>query len=205
MKRRQLVRSTVLIGLGLLLISCGESKNPLSDPLKAKPDERLAGIWRGTEDPNGTEYIHVGRAGGKLPSGILRSVSAAHNKDGTVGRPSEMLVFSTIIGENHYLNVILPKNENVDLAQLESGWKPDRVKGYCLVKYQVQGDSLNVWIMDPDAERHAIEAGKIKGNIDKNSVSLTDTSENLVALLNGPDGAKLFPASKPTMHYQRVK
>ena len=44
MKSRRFVCFVALAGASLLLSSCGESKNPLSDPLKAKPDAQLAGV-----------------------------------------------------------------------------------------------------------------------------------------------------------------
>ena len=58
------------------------------------------------------------------------------------------LMFSTSIGENHYLNVVVTKDEdsNKDIAKLiEAGWKPNLVKYFWLVKYEVKGDVLSVW------------------------------------------------------------
>ncbi|MCD4727349.1 MAG: hypothetical protein K8R46_06795, partial [Pirellulales bacterium] len=119
-----------MAGACLLLSSCGGSENPLSDPLKAKPDARLSGIWRMDEGGGRVEYYHVGQAGDKLPPGIMRAVWIVHNRNGTIERPVEMLVFSTTIGEKHYLNVLFPKDEDQDLAQFEEeGWKPDLIRG----------------------------------------------------------------------------
>ncbi len=89
----------------------------------------------------------------------------------------------------------------------KDGWKPELVKGYCLVKYEVKGDSLLIWIMDADAQRRVIQSGKIKGTIDKDDKSalrFTDTTEKLAALLASPEGDKLFD-KEPTMRYERVR
>jgi hypothetical protein len=204
MKPRRFAFCVALAGACLLLSSCGGSKNPLSDPMKAKPDAQLAGIWR-MKDSSGVQYVHVGRAGGKLPPGIMHTVSIAHNQDGTLGRPSEGLVFCTSIGENRYLNVVATEDDQRDIPKLvEAGWKPNLVRGYCLVKYAVKGDSLSVWIMDQVAQRRLVQSGKIKGTVGTDSASFTDTTENLVAMLAAPENANLFE-KEPTIRYERVK
>ena len=91
-----------------------------------------------------------------------------------------------------------------NLDQFEKkGWQAGLVEGYWLLKYRVQGDSLSVWEMDPDVKRRLIEAGKIKGTVDKNPAFFTDTTEKLTALLASPEGAELF--KKEPVRYQRVK
>lgn len=187
---------------GLLCASCVDSKNPLCDPLKAKTDAQLAGAWRAKMDDGGIEYYHVGPAGGKLPAGMMRAVSIVHQADGTILGRSDHLLFPTTLGENHFLNVLAV--EDKDLEQLDnSGWKPDLIKGFFIVKYQVQGDTLTVWFIDADAKGRAIEAGKINGTVEKNTKMFTDTSEKLAAFLSAPENAKLF-AEKP-VRYERVK
>ena len=187
---------------GLLCASCVDSKNPLSDPLKAKADAQLAGVWRAKMDDGGIQYYHVGCAGGKFPGGMMRAVLAVHQADGTVARSDELLLFPATIGESHFLNVLAI--EDKDHEQLDkSGWKPDLVKGFFIVKYQIQGDTLTVWGIDADAKGRAIEAGKIKGTVEKNTKMFTDTSEKLAAFLSAPENAKLF-TEKP-VRYERVK
>ena len=187
---------------GLLCASCVDSKNPLCDPLKAKTDAQLAGAWRAKMDDGGIEYYHVGPVRGNLPAGMMRAVSIVHKDDGTVARPGELLLFPTTIGKNHFLNVLAV--EDKDLEQLDnSGWKPNLVKGFFIVKYQIQGDTLTVWGIDADAKGKAIEAGKIKGTVEKNTKMFTDTSEKLAAFLSAPENTKLF-TEKP-VRYERVK
>ncbi len=145
MKSRRFVCFVALAGACLLLSSCGGSKNPLSDPAKAKADAQLMGVWRMT-DSSGVSYVHVGCAGGKLPPGIMEAIIIGHNVDGTLNEPEQMLMFSTIIGGNHYLNLVnstKAEDSNKNVAKfIEEGWKPDLIKAFCLVKYEVKGDAL---------------------------------------------------------------
>ena len=84
MKPHRLFLAIGLAGVCLLLSSCIDSKNPLSDPEKAKADPQLTGVWRRTTNNGGVEYYHVGLADGKLPPGIMWTVSVTHNKAGSL-------------------------------------------------------------------------------------------------------------------------
>ncbi len=202
MKPRRLLLAIGLAGVCLLLSSCIDTKNPLSDPEKAKADPQLAGVWRRTDAMGDMQYRHVGQAGGQLPPGIMRIVFADHDKDGHLGRPHVMLAFPTTIAENHYLNILTINDENLEQLQ-NNGWQAGLADGYCLLKYRVEGDSLLLWQIDQDVKRRFIEAGKIKGTIDKKSVFFTDTTAKLNSLLASPEGAGLF--KKEPVRYQRVK
>ena len=132
----------------------------------------------------------------------MRVVTVGYAKDGTLSRPGELLAFSTSVGENRYLNIVFIDGKDIDQFAT-AGWKPTLIQGYIVAKYQVQGDVLTLWGLDPDAKRKVVEAGKIKGTIEKNSVFFTDTSENIAALLSDPKNADLI-AKEPTK-YERVK
>ena len=60
-----------------------------------------------------SEYVHVGRAGGKLPPGIMRAILVDSQPDGTLNWTSRPKCWCspTTIGENHYLNVVSPEDE----------------------------------------------------------------------------------------------
>ena len=45
--------------LSLLLTSCFDTKNPLSDPQKSKPDDRLSGVWRQRGESGEMNYFSV--------------------------------------------------------------------------------------------------------------------------------------------------
>ena len=189
--------------------SCLDTKTPLPSPEKAKPDAVLVGVWRASDGGlifAGGEYVHVGRAGGKLPEGVMRAVVVGHDKeDGTVDRPVQWLIFVTLVGENRYLNAARIENQDVETFD-QKGWQPDLVKGWNIVKYQVQGDSLLVWMMDPEVKDRLIRAGKIKGTVSKGDAAFfTDTPENVAALLAKPENADLFGNKELLIRYQRVK
>jgi hypothetical protein len=191
-----------LAGVCLLFSSCIDSKTPLCSPEEAKIDAKLIGAWQATSEDGSLDYYHVGPAGDKLPPGVIRIVTVNYEKEGKLSRPGEMLAFSITIEKNQYLNVAFIDDK--DLGQFEMvGWKPDLVKGYLIVKYLADGDTLTIWDMDPQAKRRMIEAEKLKGTIDKNAVFFTDTPKNLVALLADPKNADLF--TKTPTKYKRVK
>jgi hypothetical protein len=203
MKMRQLFSSFALAGICLLTASCIDSKSPLSMPEKAEADPELSGVWRCTQDDGGVQYCHIGRAESKLPDGVLWAITTTHAKNGAMTRPDEMPVFSTKIGATRFLNVVTAAKECLDKLE-KSGWNADLVGGYTLVKYEVHGDTLTFWFLDPDAKRRAIQAGKIKGTIqDQKPAYFTDTSEKIAALLTAPENADLF--TKQPIHYRRVK
>ncbi len=201
------MKPLVLVGVTLCLFAagCDDSKNPLSDPKTAKIDQRLAGVWR-MRDANNVVYYHVGQTGEdeKLPRGVLRVVEVAHS-EGKVQRPEEYLVFSTTLGGKTYLNATGGGEQRLKLLE-EKGWKPEVVDSYFIWKYQVDGDKLLIWMMDDDAKRQAIKAGKIKGVIEKGQdserVLFTDTSEKLARFVTEA-GDSLFE-KEPTLRYERI-
>ena len=189
--------------------SCIDSKTPLSNPEKAKADADLVGVWRAPDGGvlfTAVEYVHVGRAGEKLPEGVMRAVVVGHDKgDGTLGQSVDLLVFPGVAGESRYLNVAAVKEKDWDTFH-NKGWQPDLVKDYFILKYRVQGDSLVVWRMDPKVKERLITAGKIKGTIPQDDVPFfTDTPENVAALLAKPENDDLFGNKELLVRYQRVK
>jgi hypothetical protein len=114
----------VVAARSLVLTSCFDTKHPLSDPQKSKPDERLTGLWWFRGDNGEMNYYHIGHTGATIP-----------------------------------------------------------------------------W-MDSDAKKRAVEAGKIKGVIEKDQGHFTDTSENLAKFV-AEAGDTLF--SKDVLRLERVK
>ena len=53
------------------------------------------------------------------------------------------------------------------------------VERYDILKYEVNGDTLNVWAADQKFVKAAIEAGKIKGN----GATIEDSTENLIRFI----------------------
>jgi hypothetical protein len=202
MKLHRLPYATAFAGICLLLCSCIDSKEPLCKPEEAKMDSELIGAWRSSVEDGGDDYYHVGAAGDKLPNGVMRIVTVDYDKEQKLSRPGEMLGFPIAIGKKRYLNIAFIDDK--DLGQFEmTGWKPELVKGYLIVQYRVEGDTLTVWEMDSLVKRRMIEAKKLKGTIDKNAIFFTDTPENLAAVLADPKNTDLF--TKTPTKYQRVK
>jgi len=157
---------------------CDDSKNPLSDPQTAKPDERLIGVWRGP-DGDGDVYYHIGHAGEKFPASVMRIVEIRHDK-GNMEPPEEYLAFPTAIKGKTYLNLVHGGDTNMVKRLDEKGWKAVDVDCYTFLKYELDGDTLVMWIIGEQAKQESIEGGKINGVTKPNEISkFTDTTDNL--------------------------
>jgi hypothetical protein len=89
----------------------------------------------------------------------------------------------------------------------EKGWTVETVNTYLLYRYQVTADVLTLQGIDGEAKKRAIEAGKIKGVIEKDpqgntKVYFADTTENLVKFVVEA-GDDLF--TKDVVRLERVK
>lgn len=190
----------------LLFTSCFDSKVPLSDPAKSKPDERLAGGWRQRGESGEVNDYRFAPAGGKLPASVMRLTGSSRKPDGTTEQIDPMLLFPTTIGEKTYLNVCDGKEPQVKLLE-EKGWTDETVAAFLILRYQVTGDTLTVRWMDGDAKKGAVEAGKIKGKIEKDQdgndrVHFTDTTENLTKFITAAGDDLFF---KDVLKLERVK
>jgi hypothetical protein len=164
-----------------LAAGCIDSKNPLSPADTAKVDEGLIGTWRET-NPHGETLYHIGLAGDKYPSGMLRIVQITRN-DKTLEPPIEYVAYSSTVDGKKYLNVVLDPPKLKEFNQ--TGWKADAIDGYIFVKYELSGDKATVWSTKQKSKNDAITAGKIKGTAEKqnNDVRFTDTSENVAKFI----------------------
>jgi hypothetical protein len=189
----------------LLFTSCSDSQAPLSDPVKSKADQRLAGVWRLRNDDGSVTYYHVGRVGDKLPASVMRVAGVQHRSDGMT-QFDELLLFPTAINEQNYLNVCDGKDEQMKRLE-QQGWTPETVTSYLLLRYHVTGDALSIQWIDGDAKKRAVEAGTIKGKVEKDQdgnarAMFTDTTENLAKFV-AEAGDDLF--SKNSLKLERVK
>ncbi len=217
----------VLACVPLVFTSCAVSKNPLSDPKEAKPDSRLIGVWRGKGIGGGDRYYHVGRAGGKLPEGILVLIGATSDPStGLEQEESTTFGFATTIKDRAYLNLASVKNETVRELK-EEGWKPTMIDGYLIVKYSLDKDVLTIRPMDLVAVTKAVRDGKIKSTIAKETpnepnvnplatalgdglkepvwVTLTDTSEELRRVLGSDDAFFVKDDNELSLVLKRAK
>jgi hypothetical protein len=117
-----------------------------------------------------------------------------------------MSVSHETIGDKHYLNV--SEAEPSQLKSLEEkGWTDETFNKYLILRYQITGDVLTIQLIDQEAKKRAVEAGKIKGAVEKDKdgnprVHFTDTTENLAKFVTAA-GDDLF--SKDMLRLERVK
>lgn len=102
---------------------------------------------------------------------------------------------------------------NVKYAIPEAFATPETKKkmargGYNFVKYDIDGDSLRVWILTQLAPvEAAIKSGELKGTVvpgeemQPTAVHLTDTSENLLRFLSATNHSDVFV---PFLYCRRV-
>jgi hypothetical protein len=187
---------SLLLILGLCCFaftSCVDSENPLSDPKQATVDSSLLGVWRVREKEGDVEYYHIGKAGDKFPAGMLRVKCIKHKNNGELprGDNEELLVFTSTIGKNHYLNISGLDAEKIKKTN-DSQWEPSMADGYFIYKYEISGDKMIVACMDSDKKKEAIKAAKLTGTIEDHSTRFNDTTENLARFFATPDAEKLF-------------
>jgi len=146
-----------LLVLVIALAGCKvDSLNPISAAADAHPDAALYGAWLHREKGELT-YVHIG------PEFSLNAGGAAENADRRTrivlidhkasGLSDEAYVAHVSrIGKRRFLNVL----------QLEDG-KP---AGFIFVRYALVGrNTLRFWMLDEEALKTAIRAGRIKGTI----------------------------------------
>jgi hypothetical protein len=184
----------VLALLGALASGCIPSKSPLSDPEKAKPDERLIGMWISSDEKaEGTDFCFVSkpkRVAG-VPPGILMWTNPAPKK----GEPAHFLFFSTVIGDSSYFNVILLREEaHIALQANRWAWNRGAIVWFGILKYDIKDNQCVVSHANMDLFNKAIAAGEIKGKKDHNLPSLTDTTANVSGFI-ADSKETLFKAS----------
>ena len=172
-----------------------ESRGPLSDPQKAKIDSRPVGTWRITIEGK-QYYLHAG-TGNIVGKSDWMELVLVHPGEKPSFYLHHKIGFVSVIGGQSFINVA---NLSVETAQLR-GSKPEQlaaaVERYDILKYEVNGDTMDVWPADQKFVRAAIEAGKIKGN----GATIEDSMENLI---------RFIESSPPTLWgkkfgYTRVK
>jgi hypothetical protein len=213
--------------LPVVFTSCAMSKNPLSDPMEAKLDSRLIGVWRQKRQGEKDRYYHVGRAGGKLPEGVIMLIGATSDPSkGLEKEENTTFGFATTIKDATYLNLTGVKNDEF-LELKEKGWKPTMIVGYHILKYSLDKDVLKIRPMDLAAVTNAVRDGKIKGTIAKDTpdepnvnpvatalgdglqepvrVTLTDSSENLRRVIGSDDAFFVKDDNALTTVLERAK
>jgi hypothetical protein len=200
-----LVRVRVLLLLLLLFVAgCfPESRLSLSDPDKAKADERLVGKWQIADGKGHVLHMVISKVNRKdVPAGILEA--KFYDETGGPQEP-KLCLFTTSIDKAQYANIF--DGEVLD-REKHPRWDPANVKSYMLCKYQVEKDKLTIRFLDDEACEKAIDKGKIKGTIKERKftsgkdIVFIDSRENLIQLI-AKEGEKIW--SPKTTEYQRTK
>jgi len=141
------------------------SDNPLTDPNSEKIDTAILGTWFWNEE-NDSGFIHIGL---NKESKLLRMIMIEHDKDGTID-VSEFNGHTSSLGNNKYLNLkwVRPSDEP---------------KGYLLIKYSTEGESLAISLLNAKVVENAIKEGSLKGTVGKGkdacSLSITEEQKKL--------------------------
>jgi len=141
------------------------SDNPLADPNSEKIDTAILGTWFWNEE-NDSGFIHIGL---NKESKLLRMIMIEHDKDGTID-VSEFNGHTSSLGNNKYLNLkwVRPSDEP---------------KGYLLIKYSTEGESLAISLLNAKVVENAIKGGSLKGTVGKGkdacSLSITEEQKKL--------------------------
>ena len=178
------MKRAIFLSLAVISLACGcvDSTNPLSSADSAKVDEGILGTWRQSTNDGETIY-HVGLAGDKYPSGMLRIVAVTRHNN-TLQAPEHYVGYTDRrLNGKSYLNIVLDEARIKDFDQ--NGWDADKVDGYYFVKYKLDGDKGTVWSVNDDTRKEAIKAGKIKGVIaEQGDNHFTDTGDKVEKFLS---------------------
>jgi hypothetical protein len=187
--RQRLGPLAALAVAALTLSACFVTSVNRVDGTGVDADPALIGTWRGLDED------------GKIEKDVFLHVIAHKTGEGLglalIDKDSFMIMDGTTVqaGPHRYLNTTfkdMPGTSNEDRALM----------GLHIVKYEVKGKALNLWLLDSIKVTDAVEDGKIKGKVEgtgmTKSVRLTASPEELNAFFSKPDASQFFqdkPAS----------
>lgn len=207
----------ILICLSCSLnLGCSTFEHPLSPLEDAEIDQEAIGSWyasKGKDDegkptemflhiglppalsikPKESGYANFNEVKGEMPddelwvNNMMLMTITSIEKDQRI-QSSNMLVFPTKLGNNHYANV--------------PSFHGNQVITYKILKYQINGDELTTWLLPNDqAIGELIQAGELHAGEKKDYVA--DDTETLRQVFVEHD-AELFPPEK-SMTFRRIK
>jgi len=164
------------------------SENPLKDAFRDLVDQELLGVWY-RQDDNSVDKDYI--VFQDLGDGHIKITDAAGESGDTYR------VHITKIGQDKYLNVR-------DLK----GQDPTFGKDYTFAYYQIKDGKLFLALLDEDAFVPAIEAGELKGEIDRShnvvkGVRLIDSGENIIDFIKKQTKEDLL--SEPEIYLKMQK
>jgi hypothetical protein len=180
----------VLTAAALTLSACFVISANRIDGSGPDADPALIGTWRGLNEDGTVEkdvFLHV--IAHKTGEGLGLTM---------VDKDSTMLLDGTTVqaGPYRYLNATFKQI---------SGASDDEalMLGLHIIRYEVKGKKLSLWLMDPAQVGDAIQNGKLKGTIEGSGMSktvrLTASSEDLNAFFSKQDAAQYFQDKAVTL------
>lgn len=170
------LKALLIAMLGLSLAGCDVVFiSPLLDPKDAVADTRLAGKWAVSGSPlHEKGYIDIKQSGRKF---IIASVTSKELKN------KLMKEFYTV-----------SCNERNFIVTAYTGRvKKREQKGYLVIRYKLENDSLKLWLAIPAMFNAAIESGELHGKAGEpfdSTVIVDPTQEALKFLCSADD--KMF-------------
>jgi hypothetical protein len=192
-------RFAVLAMATLFVAAClpVTTKNPVGTTVGFKADPALVGLWRAEPDKSNKDDDKTGfiaflnaEAEGTMTGLMIAPAKGAGDWGSYRLKPARL-------GANHYLNA-WPVMNNDRAAE------PNEAKSDFLLLYRFGKDGrLMLYLLNEDATRTAVKAGKIRGEIEPGSsgdVHITADPKDLAAFFASKQGAALFVKPFATMH-----
>ena len=211
---RTKIALAALAVVGLSLTACLPlAKHPASDPNQAQPEDRLSGVWLLRSPTADRQYVHIGReqqraldpARSEIEPGLMRFWMISHQtSEGRLSEPFTMQFFCTHLGERHFANLAVPPEGAGPLSRV----KP---QGYWIINYELDGDRLDVRLMDLEVAASLVESGRLAGQVEREPeknrvtrVTIDSSTGQLAEFLSVTDLDRLFPKERASI-YDRVR
>ena len=178
--------------LALLLgLACEppRSAKPIGTP--AKLDPRALGLWSARMDDGDTGYLEIAAHEGGADLLLFAS-----NSDGVMTLHSDAAPAD--VGGVHYLNLREKRMASGFSDKFELG------ADYIFVKYGItKSGTLELWYMDDEVAKKAIEAGTLAGTTGPDFVRITDEPPKILEMIAKAKPDDLWVKLAPK--FQRVK
>ncbi|MBX3413948.1 MAG: hypothetical protein KF708_14755 [Pirellulales bacterium] len=205
-----------LLALCLLTTAaCVESKHALSDPDTSPQVPELYGLWTMSNASGDVSYVHIGAGvdtsvdpAQPPEAGLMQFLLVTHNGAAQATQPGSIRLTKPF-GFRFFVTEIEGQSYATCVPDPEPG-KPHRLPtGYFFLKYQLDGNRLDVWDMNNEATAAAIEAGKLGGTVEREAgrlkrVVITDRADKISKFLASGGAADVFPDSGKST-YERMK
>lgn len=167
-----------MVAVIFTLSSCGpdEFDKPLSDPQKAAIDNDLIGMWHSKK--NDIDYYVVFGASAETR---LMEVACIGNEKGKGVDVITFDAFPTYSKDHRYLNLRMATQVTMGAIGSDKVTYSDK---YLIARYAVGNNHLRLWYTSDMALHEAIKNGALKGKINGQEHTLSDSAENMLQFFN---------------------